>query len=258
MSETIRVDIWSDIACPWCYIGKHRFEAGVAAFRAQRPDVEFEVEGHSFELAPDTPPDFSGSEVDFLVRHKGMPAAQVEQMLEQMTELAAADGIEFDFSRVRHANTARAHRVLHLAAESGLQTEMQERLFRAYFAEGEDMSDPDTLARLGAEVGLDPDAVRAALDDEGYGQAVERDITRARMLGVSGVPFFLIDEKYGISGAQSSEAFAGAFEQVLGFRASADDPGAAAGPNVDADPGAAAGPNPDAAEAPENHHADQA
>ena len=188
MSETIRVDIWSDIACPWCYIGKHRFEAGVAAFRARRPDVEFEVEGHSFELAPDTPLDFSGSEVDFLVRHKGMPAAQVEQMLTQMTELAAAEGIEFDFSRVRHANTARAHRVLHLAAESGLQTEMQERLFRAYFAEGEDMSDPGTLARLGAEVGLDPDAVRAALDDEGYGQAVERDIARARMLGVSGVP----------------------------------------------------------------------
>ncbi len=211
----IRVDIWSDIACPWCYLGKRRFEAGVAAFRETRPEVEFEVESHSFELAPDTPLDFSGSEVDFLVKHKGMPADRVEQMLAQMTELAAAEGVTFRFDRVKHANTARAHRVLHLAKDSGLQAEMQDRLFRAYFGEGEDMSDPDTLARLGAEVGLDPEAVRAALEDESYGAAVEQDITRARMLGVSGVPFFLIDQKYGVSGAQSAEAFAGAFEQVL-------------------------------------------
>lgn len=230
MTATIRVDIWSDIACPWCYIGKHRFEAGVAAFRERRPDVDFEVEGHSFELAPDTPLDFSGSEVDFLVRHKGMPAAQVEQMLAQMTAMATAEGITFDFERVKHANTARAHRILHLAAESGAQPALQDRLFRAYFAEGEDLSDPDTLVRLGAEVGLDPHAVRAALGDEDYGRAVERDITRARMLGVNGVPFFLVDQKYGISGAQSAEAFAGAFEQVLGLRESDENDVNANGP----------------------------
>lgn len=218
MSEKIRVDIWSDIACPWCYLGKHRFEAGVAAFRESRPDVDFEVESHSFELAPDTPLDFSGTEIDFLVTHKGMPAEQVERMLGQMTELADAEGVTFAFDRVKHANTARAHRILHLAKEHGVQAELQERLFRAYFSEGEDMSDPEALARLGADAGLDPDAVRAALDDDAYGDAVERDITRARMLGVNGVPFFLIDEKYGVSGAQSAEAFAGAFEQVLGLR----------------------------------------
>ncbi|QBE49662.1 DsbA family oxidoreductase [Leucobacter triazinivorans] len=218
MSEKIRVDIWSDIACPWCYLGKHRFEAGVAAFRESRPDVEFEVESHSFELAPDTPLDFAGTEIDFLVKHKGMPAEQVEQMLGQMTELADAEGVTFAFDRVKHANTARAHRILHLAKEQGVQSVLQERLFRAYFSEGEDMSDPEALARLGADAGLDPDAVRAALDDDAYGDAVERDITRARMLGVNGVPFFLIDEKYGVSGAQTAEAFAGAFEQVLGLR----------------------------------------
>lgn len=221
MSEPIRVDIWSDIACPWCYLGKHRFEAGVAALREKHPDIEFEVESHSFELAPDTPLDFAGSEIDFLVKHKGMPAAQVEQMLGQMTELAASEGIEFAFDRVKHANTARAHRILHLAKDEGVQRELQERLFRAYFAEGEDMSDPDTLARLGADAGLDPDAVRAALENPAYGEAVERDITRARMLGVNGVPFFLIDQKYGVSGAQSAEAFAGAFEQVLELRENA-------------------------------------
>ena len=215
MSETIRVDIWSDIACPWCYIGKRRFEAGVKTFQETHPDVQFEVESHSYELAPDTPLDFSGSEVDFLVTHKGMPRAQVEQMLGQMTELAASEGLTFNFDQVKHANTARAHRALHLAKEQGLQQELLQRLFRAYFEQGRDMSDPDTLAELGAEIGLDPDEVRGALNSEVYGEAVDRDITRARMLGVTGVPFFLIEEKYGVSGAQAADAFAGAFEQVL-------------------------------------------
>lgn len=217
VSDTIRVDIWSDIACPWCYLGKHRFEAGVSEFRRRNPEVEVMVEGHSFELAPDTPDDFTGSEVDFLVNHKGMSAAQVEQMLGQMTEMAAAEDVDFRFDRLKHVNTRRAHRVLHLAKERELQAEMQERLFRAYFAEGRRVSDPETLAELGAEVGLDPDEVRGAFDDEALGEAVDRDITRARMLGVSGVPFFLLDEKYGVSGAQSAEVFAGALEQVLEY-----------------------------------------
>ena len=225
MSEKIRVDIWSDIACPWCYIGKRRFADAAEEFSAAHPEVEIEVESHSFELAPDTPLDFSGSEVDFLVRHKGMPAAQVEQMLGQMTELGKGDAIDFDFSRVKHANTQRAHRILHLAKDRGLQSEVQDRLFRAYFSEGEDMSDPETLARLGADAGLDPDEVRAALDSEDYAQAVQRDIQRARSLGVNGVPFFLLDQKYGVSGAQSAEAFAGVLQQVLDLsRGDADAP----------------------------------
>ncbi|MGJ0203779.1 DsbA family protein [Leucobacter sp. gxy201] len=217
MNDKIRVDIWSDIACPWCYIGKHRFEAGVAAFREQHPDVEIEVESHSYELAPDTPLDFSGSEIDFLVRHKGMPADRVEQMLGEMTQMAAAEGIVFDFARVKHANTQRAHRMLHLAKREGVQAAVLERLFRAYFAEGEDMSSADALARLGAEAGLDADEVRSALDDEAFGEAVQRDIARARGLGITGVPFFLLDQKYGVSGAQPAEAFAGVLEQVLGI-----------------------------------------
>lgn len=214
MSETIRVDIWSDIACPWCYLGKHRFEAGVAAFRQQHPGVEVEIESHSFELAPDTPLDFAGSEVDFLVTHKGMPAEQVEQMLGQMTALAASEGIEFNFSGLRHTNTRRAHRVLHLAKSRGLQAEMLERLYRAYFTEGKVVSDPETLAELGEEVGLDPAEVRAAFDDEALGDAVDRDITRAQMLGVTGVPFFLFEQKYSVPGAQSAEVFADVLRQV--------------------------------------------
>jgi len=224
MSETIRVDVWSDIACPWCYLGKHRFAAGVEAFKRQHPDIEVEVESHSYELAPDTPDDFDGSEVDFLTRHKGMPAAQVEQMLAQMTEMAAAEGIEFDFGSLRHANTRRAHRVLHLAKDRGLQAEMLERLFRAYFAEGRLISDPETLAELGAEIGLDPGEVRDAFDDEELGDAVDRDITRARMLGVTGVPFFLFEQKYAVPGAQGAEVFADVLGQVVELQRSGGAP----------------------------------
>lgn len=215
VSEKIRVDIWSDIACPWCYVGKHRFEAGVAAFQANNPDVAFEVESHSFELAPDTPLDFVGNEIDFLVKHKGMPRESVEGMLGQMTGLGEDEGITFNFGDIQHVNTARAHRALHFAKENGLQHELLERLFRAYFTDGENLSDVDVIARLASEVGLDADGVRAALNDEAYAEKVEADITRARMLGANGVPFFLINQKYGISGAQAADAFAGAFEQVM-------------------------------------------
>lgn len=218
MTEPIKVDIWSDIACPWCYIGKHRFERGVALFRERHPDIDFEVEAHSYELAPDTPENFEGSEVDFLVKHKGMPRDQVEAMLQQMTDMAAAEGIEFDFGKLRHANTAKSHRVLHLAKEQGVEDELRERLFRAYFAEGREISDPDTLAELGDEAGIDPDDVRDAFEDEDLGDAVDRDITRARMLGVQGVPFYFVDNQYGISGAQSPETFAAAFERLLEMR----------------------------------------
>lgn len=215
MANTLRVEIWSDIACPWCYIGKNRFEAGVAAFRATHPEVDFEVTSHSFELAPDTPLDFAGSEIDFLVKHKGMPAEQVKQMLGQMTELGAGEGLTFKFDEVKHANTRRAHRMLHLARERGVQSAVQQRLFEAYFSQGADMSDIETLAQLGADAGLDSDEVRAALEDEAYGEKVDADITRAKMLGVTGVPFFLVQGKYGISGAQTADAFEGAFSQVL-------------------------------------------
>lgn len=219
MSDAIRIDIWSDIACPWCYIGKRRFEAGLRGFAATHPDVEVEIESHSYELAPDTPEHYAGSEIDFLVKHKGMPAEQVRQMLAQMTDMAAAEGVVFDFDTLQHANTRRAHRVLHLAKSQGLQAEMQERLFRAYFAEGRNVADVETLAELGEEVGLDAEEVHDAFDDEHLDDAVEQDITRARMLGVNGVPFFLLDQQYGVSGAQSAEAFTQVLERVLELRA---------------------------------------
>ena len=222
MSNTIRIDIWSDIACPWCYIGANRFRKAVEQFRTDNPEVEFEIEGHSYELAPDTPLNFEGSEIDFLVKLKGMPREQVEDMLGQMTAMAAAEGITFDFDKVAHSNTAAAHRVLHLAKEQGIYDEVLARLFKAYFEEGVNVGDPEQIAKVVDEVGLDPDEVRDAFEDEGFGEAVESDITRARMLGVTGVPFYLINEKYGVSGAQQPEMFVSAFEQVLTLEAEAN------------------------------------
>ncbi|MGW9265239.1 DsbA family oxidoreductase [Gordonia terrae] len=211
MSAPITVDIWSDIACPWCYIGKRKFEAGLAEF-AGRDDVE--VTYHSFELAPDTPVDFDGSEVDFLVRHKGMPAQQVEGMLEQVTGIAAEVGLDYDFDSLQHTKTLKAHEALHFAKERGRQLDLVERLFKAYFEEGRHVGRPDELADLAADIGLDRDEVIAALDSGAYAPAVAADIDQARAYGISGVPFFVINGKYGVSGAQAPEIFTQALDKV--------------------------------------------
>lgn len=191
-------------------------------FKKKNPEVEFEVEGHSYELSPDTPISYEGNGIDFLVTHKGMPREQVEQMVAQMASMAELEGITLDFENMRHKNTQAAHRVLHLAKEQGRYDEVSDRLFRAFFTDGLDVSDPEVLAEILEEVGMGPDEVRDAFEDEGLGEAVERDITRARMLGVTGVPFYLVNEKYGISGAQQPDVFESAFEQILVFAAEGD------------------------------------
>ena len=212
MSDVIKVDVWSDIACPWCYIGKRKFEAGAEGF-----DVE--VEYHSFELSPDTPVDFEGSEIDFLVAHKGMPAEQVGPMLDQVKGIAAEVGLDYDFDALQHTNTVKAHQLLHFAKAHGKQLELKERLLRAYFVEGGHVGRDEDLADLAAEVGLDrADALRALQSNE-YLEAVHADQEQAMRYGIRGVPFFVIDGKYGVSGAQSPETFTGALEQVASERA---------------------------------------
>lgn len=216
VTSPIKIDIWSDIACPWCYIGKRHLEGGIAALGAEAPDVE--IEYHSFELAPDTPVDFEGSEVDFLAGHKGLPPAQVEQMLERVTGIAAAAGLEYDYDALQHTKTLKAHELLHFAKEQGLQLELSERLFRAYFTEGRHVGRIDDLVELAAEVGLDADGAREALGSGRYGAAVQADIAQAGAYGIQGVPFFVIDGKYGVSGAQPAEVFAQVLTQVAGER----------------------------------------
>jgi predicted DsbA family dithiol-disulfide isomerase len=216
VSEPIKIDIWSDIACPWCYIGKRHLESGIAALGADAPDVE--IEYHSFELAPDTPVDFQGSEVDFLAKHKGLPVAQVHQMLERVTGVAAAAGLDYDFDVLQHTKTLKAHELLHFAKEQGLQLELTERLMRAYFTEGRHLGHIDDLVALAAEVGLDADAAREALESGRFASAVQADIAQAGAYGISGVPFFVFEGKYGVSGAQPAEVFSQVLTQVAGER----------------------------------------
>ena len=205
VSETVKVDIWSDIACPWCFVGKRRFETAAAEFAEGGGSLE--VEYHSFELAPDTPVDFEGTEVDFLVGHKRMPAAQVETMLAQMTQLASTEGLSYDFDALQHTNTVKAHELLHYAKSQGRQLDMKERLLSAYFEQGRHVGRIDDLADLAEEIGLDRAEVVEALKSEEFRPAVQADKDQAIAYGISGVPFFVIDGKFGVSGAQDPSVF---------------------------------------------------
>ena len=209
MSEAIKVDIWSDVQCPWCYIGKRKFEAGAAQFGG---DVE--VEYHSFELAPDTPVDFDGTPVDYLSQRKGMPIAQVEQMLERVTGIAASVGLDYHFDHVHQTNTVKAHELIHYAKAKGRQLDMKERLLKAYFVDGRHVGRVQELADLAAEIGLDREDVVRALETNEYLAEVKADVALATDYGIQGVPFFVIDGKYGVSGAQDAETFANVLAQV--------------------------------------------
>ena len=217
MSEPLKIDIWSDIACPWCFIGKRKFETAVEQF--SDGDKAVEIEFHSFELAPDTPVDFDGSEVDFLVSHKNMPAEQVAQMLEQVGGIAAGVGLSYDFDALKHTNTVKAHQLLHYAKSQGKQAEMKERLLSAYFEEGRHVGRIADLADLAADVGLDRDKVIASLASDEFLPAVHADKEKAMEYGINGVPFFVIDGKYGVSGAQDPATFVQVLETAWGARA---------------------------------------
>ena len=208
VTDVIKVDIWSDIQCPWCYIGKRNFEAGVAT-----AGVPVEVEYHSFELAPDTPLDFAGTPTDYLV-HRGIPRPQAVQMNDRVTQLAANAGLEYHLDRAKQVNTVRAHELLHFAKAEGRQLELVERLFRAYFTEGRHLGRVDELAALAADVGLDTAAAQQALTANTYLGAVKADVRQAARYGINGVPFFVLDGAYGVSGAQPAQAFAAVLTQI--------------------------------------------
>jgi predicted DsbA family dithiol-disulfide isomerase len=199
----VKVEIWSDVVCPWCAVGKRRFDKALARF-AHRADVE--VSFHSFELDPEAPRERAGDLAEHLAAKFGMSRAQAEDKHREMTELAAADGWDFHFERARGGNTFDAHRLLHLAADRGVQDAVTERFFRGYFSDGAPIGDPDTLVRLAAEAGLDADEARAVLDSDRYADAVRADQQQARAYGITAVPFFVVDGKYGVAGAQPPEA----------------------------------------------------
>lgn len=208
MTDAIKIDVWSDIACPWCYIGKRNLEDGLAAAANDADAPVVEVVYHSFELSPDTPVDFDGDEVDFLSGHKGMPRENVKQMLDNVTGVAARSGLEYRFDLLKHTNTVKAHELLHFAKEQGRQHEMAERLMSAYFTEGRHVGRVDDLVELAVEAGLNADAAREALESDRHLDDVRADQAQAAAYGIQGVPFFVFDGKYGVSGAQPADAFA--------------------------------------------------
>jgi predicted DsbA family dithiol-disulfide isomerase len=196
----MKVEIWSDVVCPWCYIGKRRFEHALAQF--SHADA-VEVTYRSFELDPAAPAERTGTHDEHLARKYGMTVARAHQLNEQMTQTAAAEGLDFRFERIRGGNTFDAHRLLHHARSHGRQLELKERLLLATFTEGEPISDRATLSRLAKEVGID-DADDVLASDR-YSDDVRADEQQAATYGISGVPFFVVDEKYGVSGAQPAE-----------------------------------------------------
>jgi predicted DsbA family dithiol-disulfide isomerase len=199
----MQVEIWSDVVCPWCAIGKRRFEAALAQF-AHRDEVQ--LCWRSFELDPGAPRERDGDHAAHLAAKYGVPREQALDMHRQMTETAAGEGWEFHLEHARGGNTFDAHRILHLAADRGVQDAVKERLLAAYLTDGERIGDPDTLARLACDAGLDADEARAVLASDRYADEVRADEQQAVAFGISGVPFFVIDRRYGVSGAQPAAA----------------------------------------------------
>ena len=198
----MKVEIWSDVVCPWCYVGKRRFEAALAAF-PHRDDVE--VRWRSFELDPQAPAEKVGDYAELLSAKYGFGVEQGRQMIATMTDTAAADGLSFRFDRARVGNTFDAHRLLHLAAERGVQDAVKERFMLATFTQGAPIGEHATLVRLAAEAGLDAAEAGAVLALDRYAAEVRADQAQARAYGITGVPFFVVDGAYGVSGAQSTE-----------------------------------------------------
>jgi predicted DsbA family dithiol-disulfide isomerase len=205
----LTVEIWSDVVCPWCYIGKRRFEAALAEF-----PHEVDTVWRSFELDPGAPATREHSATEHLAAKYGMSLEQAQASHAQMTELAAREGLEYHFDRARGGNSFDAHRLIHLAAAHDKQAEAQERVMRAYFTEGVAIADREQLVALAADIGLDPDDARSVLDSDAYADAVREDERLAQRIGINGVPFFVLDRRYGVSGAQPPELLVRALEQA--------------------------------------------
>ena len=263
MSEerTLQVEIWSDVVCPWCYIGKRRFERA-----AEQVEIPVQVIWRSFQLNPSAPaepePDLAGA----LARKYGMGHDEARRMLDQMTRVASDEGLEFDFANAKGGNTLDAHRLIHFARQAAhaggadaapapesapapgstpapestptpdlapiphaagtpdaedAASAMKERLLRAYFVEGRPIADRETLAELAGEVGLDPAGAAQLLEGEELVEDVRADVQRARELGIRGVPFFLLDGELGISGAQPVEVMVEALRRARSAQAGA-------------------------------------
>jgi predicted DsbA family dithiol-disulfide isomerase len=207
----VRIEIWSDIVCPWCYVGSRRLEQALASF----PHAdEVEIVWRSYELDPNAPAERTGTYVEHLSRKYGVPAADARARLDHMVAVGAELGIDLRFDDARPGNTFDAHRLLHLARTRGVQGELKERLLAATFTEGRPIGDRETLVKLAADVGLDEEEARAALETDAFAADVRADEAEAHAIGVQGVPFFVFDRRYAVSGAQPAEVFLEALERT--------------------------------------------
>lgn len=211
------VEIWSDIACPWCYVGKRRFEAALSQFE-HRDEVR--VSWRSFELDPGAPRERTGDRTARLAEKYGMSLEQARASQQSLTDVAAGEGLEFRFDIARSGLTFDGHRMIHLAAEHGLQDAMKERLLHAYFTEGELVGDPDTLVRLATEVGVPEPEARETVCSDRFADAVRGDEVTAQRLGITAVPTFVVDRALGASGAHPPDQLLELLRQGWANRAS--------------------------------------
>lgn len=207
----MKIEIWSDIMCPFCYIGKRQLETALKEF----PRNEFEIEWKSFQLDPTIEPQSGKDVFTFLAERKGISVEQSIEMHKGVVERAKSVGLDYHFDKAIISNSLTAHRIIHLAKAKKLGDEMEEIFFKAYFTDGKDLNDAQTLIELGIQAGLDSNEVKEVLENENlYLSDVKGDINEAQEIGVQGVPFFVFDRKYAVSGAQPVEAFVNTIKEV--------------------------------------------
>lgn len=215
VDRALTVSVWFDVRCPWCFLGKRRIERAIELFHEQYPDIQVLVTHHSFELAPGIPERFDGGEAEYLLRYEGVPLEQSARTLPALEQLAADEGVGIHFDDLIEVNTRRSHRVFQYGQMAGVGEALLDRLFVGYFSEALDLSQPEVLARLAAEVGLDYDAALEAASSDEHDDTIRHEHARAQMLGGSGVPFSLINAKYAVAGALSDTAFSTVFAEVV-------------------------------------------
>ncbi|HLT53384.1 MAG TPA: DsbA family oxidoreductase [Flavobacteriaceae bacterium] len=208
----MKIEVWSDIMCPFCYIGKRQYETALNKFANSK---QVEIEWKSFQLDPSAPEVASESHLDYLVKRKGMSAEKVHEMLASVTEYAKQVGLEYDLYNTVTVNSMKAHQLIQFAKAKGLGDQAEESLFRAFFTENKNVADLTTLTQLGKEIGLDETELQAAFTDDKYAYLVKQDIQEAQQIGVTGVPFFVFNRKYAISGAQPAEVFLETLEKTF-------------------------------------------
>ncbi|KQT23289.1 disulfide bond formation protein DsbA [Chryseobacterium sp. Leaf405] len=207
----MKIEIWSDVMCPFCYIGKNNFEQALEKLPFKD---QVEVEWKSFQLDPTLDPEETKTTFEYFKEKKGFPEAQAQQMIGQVKQMGASAGIDFNFEKALITNTFSAHKLLHLAKKYNKSNEMEEALFIAHFIDGKNVGDLETLISLADSLGIDKDEAKNVLASEEFNQEVNQDILEGKNNGVTGVPFFILNGKYAVSGAQPVELFANALQQT--------------------------------------------